>query len=77
MPECIKRAIAKIGGKVGLIVLDPIAVVVKGDSHKNVETRVGLQPFYDLSAATGAAGLGMHHFTKNTSGGEPLDRVSG
>ena len=76
MPN-LKRAIAKIGGKVGLIVLDPIAVVVKGDSHKNVETRVGLQPFCDLCAATGAAGLGVHHFTKNTSGGDPLDRVSG
>jgi putative DNA primase/helicase len=73
----LERAIAKIGGKVGLIVLDPIAVVVKGDSHKNVETRVGLQPFCDLCAAVGAAGLGVHHFTKNTSGGDPLDRVSG
>jgi putative DNA primase/helicase len=73
----LERAIAKIGGKVGLIVLDPIAVVVKGDSHKNVETRVGLQPFCDLCAAVGAAGLGVHHFTKNTSGGDPLERVSG
>ena len=62
---------------VGLIVIDPIAVAVKGDSHKNVETRVGLQPFTDLCARTGACGLGVHHFTKNTAGGNPLDRVSG
>ena len=62
---------------VRLIVLDPVAVVVKGDSHKNVETRVGLQPFADLCAQTGACGLGVHHFTKNTAGGNPLDRVSG
>ena len=62
---------------VRLIVLDPIAVAVKGDSHKNVETRVGLQPFADLCAQTGACGLGVHHFTKNTAGGNPLDRVSG
>jgi putative DNA primase/helicase len=62
---------------VRLIVLDPIAVAVKGDSHKNVETRVGLQPFTDLCAQTGACGLGVHHFTKNTASGTPLDRVSG
>ena len=49
----------------------------KGDSHKNVETRVGLQPFADLCTQTGACGLGVHHFTKNTAGGNPLDRVSG
>jgi putative DNA primase/helicase len=62
---------------VRLIVLDPIAVVVGGDSHKNVETRVGLQPFADLLSQTGACGLGIHHFTKNTAGGNPLDRVTG
>jgi hypothetical protein len=62
---------------VRLIVLDPVAVVVKGDSHKNVETRVGLQPFADLCAQTGAAGLGVHHLTKNSAGGNPLDRISG
>ena len=62
---------------VRLIVLDPVAVTVTGDSHKNVETRVGLQPFADLCAQTGACGLGVHHFTKNTAGGNPLDRVTG
>jgi putative DNA primase/helicase len=62
---------------VRLIVLDPVAVAVKGDSHKNVETRVGLQPFAELCARTGACGLGVHHFTKNTAGANPLDRVSG
>jgi putative DNA primase/helicase len=62
---------------VRLIVLDPIATAVTGDSHKNVETRVGLQPFADLCAQTGACGLGVHHFTKNTAAGHPLDRVSG
>ena len=63
---------------VRLIVLDPVALAVKGgDSHKNVETRVGLQPFVDLCTRTGAAGLGIHHFTKNTAGGHPLERLSG
>jgi putative DNA primase/helicase len=62
---------------VRMIVLDPVATAVTGDSHKNVETRVGLQPFADLCAQTGACGLGVHHFTKNTAGGNPLERVSG
>ncbi|HME84819.1 MAG TPA: AAA family ATPase [Roseiarcus sp.] len=62
---------------VRLIVLDPIATAVTGDSHKNVETRVGLQPFADLCMQTGACGLGVHHFTKGTAGGNPLERVTG
>jgi putative DNA primase/helicase len=62
---------------VRLIVLDPVVNMVKGDSHKNVETRIGLQPFADLCAQTGACGLGITHFTKNTAGGTPLDRVTG
>jgi RecA-family ATPase len=62
---------------VRLVVIDPIAVMIRGDSHKNVETRVGLQPFADLFAKIGACGLGVHHLTKNTAGGDPLDRISG
>jgi hypothetical protein len=64
-------------GDVRLIVLDPVALAVRGDSHKNVETRQGLQPFGDLCASLGACGLGVHHLSKNTAGGDPLDRVSG
>ncbi len=75
--RAIDRFHADKRGEVRLIVLDPIALAVTGDSHKNVETRIGLQPFLDLCAATGAAGLGVHHFTKNTACGDPLDRVSG
>ena len=43
-------------GDVRMIVLDPIALVVKRDSHKNVETRHDLQPFADLCASRGACG---------------------
>ena len=75
MPK-LTRAVQSLRD-VRMIVLDPIAVAVEGDSHKNVETRVGLQPFADLCMQTGACGLGVHHFTKNTAGGNPLDRVSG
>ena len=76
MPK-LAQAVEKLGD-VRMIVLDPIAVMLKGaDSHKNVETRIGLQPFADLCASRGACGLGVHHFTKNTAGGDPLDRISG
>jgi putative DNA primase/helicase len=74
--EGLARAVEKLGD-VRLIVLDPVALAVKGDSHKNVETRQSLQPFADLCARLGACGLGVHHLTKNTTGGDPLDRVSG
>jgi putative DNA primase/helicase len=72
----LAQAVERLGD-VRSITLDPIAVMVKGDSHKNVETRLGLQPFADLCASRGACGLGVHHFTKNTGGGDPLDRISG
>jgi putative DNA primase/helicase len=72
----LTRAVQRLKD-VRLIVLDPVAVVVKGDSHRNTETRVGLQPFADLCMQTGACGLGDHHFTKSSAGGNPLDRVTG
>ncbi len=77
MPKLI-RAVEQLRD-VRMIVLDPVALAMKGggDSHKNVETRVGLQPFVDLCARTNACGLGIHHFTKGTAGGHPLERVSG
>ncbi len=76
MPK-LAHAVEKLGDE-RMIVLDPIAVMLKGaDSHKKVETRIGLQPFADLCASRGACGLGVHHFTKNTEGGDPLDRISG
>ena len=53
MPK-LAQAVHKLGD-VRIIVLDPIALVVKGDSHKNVETQIGLQPFADLCAQCGAA----------------------
>jgi hypothetical protein len=74
--KALTRAVEKFGDA-RLIVVDPVALVVKGDSHKNVETRVGLQPFADLCGAIGACGLGLHHLTKFTAGGDPLERVSG
>ena len=60
-----------------LIVLDPVVAAVSGDSHKNTETRRGLQPVVDLAAELDCAVLGITHLSKGTSGREPLERVAG
>jgi hypothetical protein len=74
----LERRIARFHGTIGLIVIDPVVVMVRsGDSHKNADTRIGLQPFHDLCAAIGCCGLGVHHLTKRSEDADPIDRVSG
>src|SRR6266404_7012708 len=68
---------AKLLPGLKMVIVDPVVAAVAGDSHKNAETRRGLQPLVDLAAALDCAVLGISHFTKNTSGREPLDRVTG
>jgi hypothetical protein len=60
-----------------LIMIDSIVSASAGDSHKNAETRRGLQPAVDLAEKTNAALVGITHFTKNTAGNNPVDRVAG
>lgn len=72
----LKREIEKIGGA-ALIIIDPIVSAVAVDSHKNGETRRALQPLVDLARETGAAILGIHHFSKGTAGREPIERIIG
>lgn len=62
---------------VRLIVLDPIVSAVSGDSHKNAEVRRGLQPVVDMAQKLGAALLGVTHFSKGTSGRDPVERITG
>lgn len=64
-------------GDVKMIIIDPIVSAVAGDSHKNAETRRGLQPVVDFAEKVGAIVLGITHFTKGTAGRSPLDRVTG
>lgn len=72
----LQTAIDRAGGA-ALIIVDPIVSAVSGDSHKNSETRRGLQPLVDLAAATDAALIGITHVAKSASGREPLERLSG
>ena len=62
---------------VRLIVIDPIVSAVSGDSHKNAEVRRGLQPLVDLAGQLRCALLGVTHFSKGTSGRNPVERITG
>ena len=60
-----------------MVIIDPIVSAVSGDSHKNAETRRGLQPLVDFAEQAGAALIGITHFTKGTEGKNPVERVTG
>ena len=72
----LREAIAAVPN-VKMIIVDPIVSAVAGDSHKNAETRRGLAPLVDLAADIGAALVGITHFSKGTSGREPVERITG
>ena len=74
--EALAHAAVKIGG-VKLLIVDPIVSAIAGDSHKNAEVRRGLQPLVTLAAKLNCAVLGISHFTKGTSGRDPVERVNG
>ena len=74
--EPLAAALQKIGN-VRLLIVDPIVSAISGDSHKNSETRRGLQPLVDLAASLRCALLGITHFSKGTQGREPIDRITG
>ncbi len=62
---------------IGLMIVDPIVNAVAGDSHKNGEVRRALAPLVEFGQRMNCAILGISHFSKGTSGREPLERVTG
>lgn len=62
---------------VRLIIVDPVVSAVTGDSHKNAEVRRSLQPLVTLGAETGAAILGITHFSKGSQGRDATERIVG
>jgi putative DNA primase/helicase len=70
-------ALARLPTAPALLIVDPIVSAVAGDSHKNTETRRALQPLVDLGERIGCAILGISHFSKGTSGRDPVERVTG
>lgn len=64
-------------GDISLVIADPVVSAVTGDSHKNTEVRRALQPVVDLGRRLDCAVVGISHFSKGTSGRDPLERVTG
>ncbi len=62
---------------VRLLIVDPIVSAISGDSHKNSKVRRGLMPLDDLARSMRCAVLGITHFSKGTSGREPVERING
>jgi putative DNA primase/helicase len=77
--DSLKEKAATIEGGVDLLILDPVvaAVPVTKNTNGNTETRAGLQPVKDFAEAIRAACIGITHFSKGTSGKDPLERVTG
>jgi hypothetical protein len=74
--EALRHALLALPD-VRLIVVDPVSSAVAGDSHKNAEVRRGLQPLVDLAREFRCAVVGITHFSKSTSGRDPLERITG
>ena len=74
--EPLQRSLSQIK-HVKLLIIDPIVSAVQGDDHKNGTVRRALQPIADLAAALNIAVLGISHFTKNSVGKTPVERVTG
>ncbi len=72
----LNHAAARIGD-ISLLIVDPVVNAVACDSHKNGEVRRALQPLVDFGEKLSCAVLGITHFTKNTKGKDPLERVTG
>lgn len=72
----LAEAAARLGN-IALVIVDPLVSAVAGDSHKNAETRRGLQPLVDLGQQLAAVVLGITHYTKATNGRDPVERVTG
>ena len=60
-----------------LLIVDPLVSAVAGDSHKNAEVRRALQPLVDLGMESRCCVVGISHFSKGSSGRDPVERVTG
>ncbi|WP_233862968.1 AAA family ATPase [Paraburkholderia adhaesiva] len=67
------------GRDVGLIIIDPIMNMIRGDAYRANEVRRELQPVLDLARRTGAAVFGITHFSKSSKEGsrKAIERVLG
>ena len=75
--EALELALARMEERPTMLIVDPIVSAVGGDSHNNAETRRSLQPLVDLGVRIKCAVVGISHFSKGTSGRDPVERVTG
>jgi hypothetical protein len=77
LPSLIEGALPRPALKI--IGIDPVVMAIAdgADSHKNTETRRGLQPLVDLAQQLRVALVGLTHFSKGTSELDPIERVTG
>jgi hypothetical protein len=61
------------------VMIDPVVLALPSgsDSHKNTETRRGLQPLVNFAEQRGIALMGVTHFTKGTQDRDPVERITG
>jgi putative DNA primase/helicase len=68
---------AKKHPALAMMIIDPVVSAITGDGHKNTEVRRGLQPISAMAEQLKIVVLGITHFTKGTSGKDPIERVTG
>lgn len=71
------QATARALGDVRLIIIDPVASAVAGNSHRNAEVRRAMQLVVDLGVRLDACVLGLTHLSKGNAGADPVTRILG
>ncbi len=74
--EGLKRTALAIGN-VSAILIDPVVDCVTGDSHRANDVRRNLNPIVELARDLKCAVIGISHFSKNSEGRSPAERVLG
>lgn len=62
---------------VALVVVDPVILLVRGSVNDTLDVRRGLEILVEIAAETGAAVVGVSHFSKSSAGRDVLERVIG
>ncbi|WP_167525680.1 AAA family ATPase [Cupriavidus oxalaticus] len=73
----LAEALGGLPYRVDLLILDPIISAISGDAHRVNDVRRNLQPLIDLGMSHGCTIIGISHFSKNSKGNLPAERVIG
>ncbi|AOU98151.1 hypothetical protein BI364_09450 [Acidihalobacter yilgarnensis] len=73
----LAAALASMPEPPAMLIIDPIVNLVARDSNASSDVRRSLAPLVDLGHRIGCAVIGISHFTKGTTGRDPVERVTG